>query len=279
MASNSNSTKYPKMILAREVSRHIRRICPCILVFVNKAHPVNDKLLMSVTSECKKFPEVLCYKVGWKSHLNNFQKIIPSEAYDVTVWSYNKKLMVMSNPSVENLTKIFEYTRNLLMGKFNIYYTSFLNQENLRDQKIEYKKSKKLIAKKFPKLDKETSNLNYSFEKQKKSNFHYINIPSLLNTSKIGNINNNFNQVKISNSISHLPRNAILANDSKSIIDLSIKTETDDKKLEIKCTNHTINTYEYKSKEYDKNKLLPDIDRINRSCTSKEYHKIKQEKI
>lgn len=273
MTSKSNIIKYPLAILAREVSKYARRIRPCIMFFANKAHPINDKLLIKITLICEKYPDICCFKVGWISHQKNFPKKIPSGLFDVTVWSQNKKLMVMTNPTLENLTQMFEYVRKLQIETYHNYYPAILSEDYIKKNFVENEKHKLLETETNIKYIHENFNLKSLCMKPESSNFYYNNALSPINISKPDNINNNFDQTKFSDQLLDINTSSINPNKDEPRGASLIQTDHSECKTPLDYYLSLENTY--KLKDLENKKLISAKTRFFKAYNQSKYREIK----
>lgn len=126
----TDKNKYPIRVVARRIHLNLRQEFPCILFFDSHIDEESFKIDYTISVISRKYPKVCCYKVGWESHKNYYQKINPSQKYDVTVWKSENKLRVVSKPSIEQVQEIFEYVQREIDGPCKQMYLYYLYQQN-----------------------------------------------------------------------------------------------------------------------------------------------------
>lgn len=155
MESEKITFEYPVHIPARLLHICLQRNMPCIVYFEYKAEPISDSISKNIKLFNKRYPNVFCYKVGWDSHQKYFQKFIPSNVHDVTVWKNGKKIMLSNIPSLENLEYIFSYVDNQIKKVDKIVFDDILKEDikrymqntNRRNSVIKYRKRINLSGK------------------------------------------------------------------------------------------------------------------------------------
>lgn len=173
-----DNCEYPLRVIASGLKKLISRDCPCVVVFMDPDDPYSRRIICYTTLLCRKYPRVICYKVGWYSHLNYYQNIQPSDKYDITIWKSSKKILVYNKPEIFQITHMFNCVQNEYNGQCSEINLNSLREEPLKDdnKKIEnpemfkmdkYDNNPKVVSKSTfqnYKLSNSTNNVSESFE-------------------------------------------------------------------------------------------------------------------
>lgn len=137
METEKYKLKYPIHVRARYLHLYRNRDCPCIIYFEYKSEPISVFIHKKVTLLNEKYPDIFCYKVGWESHKKYYQKVIPSDLFDVTLWRRGKKVMVCKNPLLDNLESLFCNAQTQINGLDKNVYAFILYHEFEKQKRIE----------------------------------------------------------------------------------------------------------------------------------------------
>lgn len=140
-------SQYPFSIRASYFYKYIKDKKPCIIFFENSSDDTCNSIMNKMIYLSKRFPKVICFKVLWERHLKYYQNINPSNVYDITLWKEGEKIMVCSDPPIEQLYEMYTNAHKLIYGEDPEILKIFLSTE-LSQTPQKSKEAKKLFPKK-----------------------------------------------------------------------------------------------------------------------------------
>lgn len=119
MSVSDENLLYPFSIVPRLIKMYLNRKCPCVFLFDNTRDHESYNLVRRVKYICKRYPRVMCYKIGWKS-FKKYSKVFGECDYlDVSVWIELNKEVSVNNPTINQLEDIFENVHSKLTKTYH----------------------------------------------------------------------------------------------------------------------------------------------------------------
>lgn len=165
---------YPRTVFSRDIHNYVQRNCPCIVFYHLRYDPNNDKIYRFVKCASKKYPNVFCYKLGWKSFLLYYPNAKSELLYRITVWKNNKKLMFLDSPTMSQVEKMFFIVYRKILNEDKNEYISILKMQIENSKKFQYRSKKRLNTIQISDLCSHKKSFNKSFKNEAKlGNFNY----------------------------------------------------------------------------------------------------------
>lgn len=125
--------KYPVTIDVNNLIHYFETDCPFILFFNNWKESKSESIKYAVSKVCCKYPDVFCAMTVWEFYKRKYKLEDDQEKYEVSVWKSGNKIHSFMEPTEVNITCLFEYVNEQILGPYYEQYLQILKFDKKQD--------------------------------------------------------------------------------------------------------------------------------------------------